>query len=118
MIIKFIRAFKIDHRRDDEDDHKVVFVRTFMMDLMQRDAEYDDDGHGGGSMDDEEQDDDNAWTIRFSTISSTSHNIASAFVLPIWQNIILILGCHYHYKRTSVAGTKASLTMSIRLNTN
>ena len=74
MIIKFIRAFMIDHRRDDEDDHKVVFVRTFMMDLMQRDAEDDDDGHGGGSMDDEEQDDDNAWTIRFSTISSTSHN--------------------------------------------
>ena len=74
MIIKFIRAFMIDHRRDDEDHHKVVFVRTFMMDLMQRDAEYDDDGHGGDSMDDEEQDDDNAWTIRFSTISSTGHN--------------------------------------------
>ena len=47
MIIRFIRAFMVDHRRDGEDDHKIVFVGTFMMDLMQRDAEDDDDGHGG-----------------------------------------------------------------------
>ena len=70
MIIRFIRAFMVDHRRDGEDDHKIVFVGTFMMDLMQRDAEEGDDGHSGDSMDDEEL----AWTIRFSTISSTSHN--------------------------------------------
>ena len=48
----------MDHVGDGEDDHKVV--RTFIMDLMQREAEYDDDGHGDDSEDGEEQDNDNA----------------------------------------------------------